>query len=102
MESQIYISLLTGLGGIVLGFLLTQVGNYLQSYREDKRVLKQVLFNQLDIWVEMKKADVESIVSVLTEKFRNALLRRGAQPDQVDNMLSVPIAPLVLLLRSLK
>jgi hypothetical protein len=48
MERQIYISLLTGFGGIVLGFLLTQLGNYLQSYREDKRVLKQVLFNQLE------------------------------------------------------
>lgn len=102
IKSQIYISLLTGFGGIVLGFLLTQLGNYLQSYREDKRVLKQVLFNQLDIWVEMKRADVETVVPLLIEKFRSALLKRGAQPDQVDKMLSVPLAPLITLIRSLK
>src|SRR5947209_10091044 len=102
MERQIYISLLTGLGGIVLGFLLTQLGNYLQSYREDKRVLKQVLFNQLDIWFEIKRADIETVAPLLIEKFRNALLKRGAQADQVDNLLSVPLAPLVTLIRSLK
>lgn len=102
MEGQIYITILTGFGGIILGFLLTQLGNYLQSYREDKRVLKQVLFNQLDIWVEMKRADVETVVPLLIEKFRAALLKRGAQAEQVDKMMSVPLAPLVTLIRSLK
>jgi len=102
MQSQVYITLLTAFSGIILGFLLTQVGNYLQSYREDKRVLKQVLFNQLDIWVEMKKADVETLVPLLIEKFRAALLKRGAQADQVDNMMSVPLAPLITLIKSLK
>lgn len=102
MQSQVYITLLTAFGGIILGFLLTQVGNYLQGYREDKRVLKQVLFNQLDIWLEMKRADVETFVPLLIEKFKSALLKRGAQADQVDNMMSVPLAPLITLIRSLK
>jgi hypothetical protein len=44
--------------------------NYLHSDREDKRVLKQVLFNQLDLWFEMKRADVETLVPILTKKFR--------------------------------
>jgi hypothetical protein len=102
MERQIYITLLTGFGGIVLGFLLTQLGNYLQSYREDKRVLKQVLFNQLDIWVEMKRADVETLVPLLAEKFRSALLNRGAQPEQVSQMFAISLSPLISLIRSLK
>jgi hypothetical protein len=102
MENQIFITLLTGFGGIVLGFLLTQLGNYLQSYREDKRVLKQVLFNQLDIWVEMKRADVETLVPMLIDKFRNALLKRGAKSDDVNAMFAAPLAPLITLLRSLK
>lgn len=84
---QIYITLLTGFGGIVLGFFLTQLGNYLQSYREDKRVLKQVLFNQLDIWVEMKRADVETLVPLLVGKLQDALLKRGAPREQVDDIL---------------
>jgi hypothetical protein len=102
MENQIYITLLTGFGGIILGFLLTQLGNYLQSYREDKRVLKQVLFNQLDIWVEMKRADVETLVPMLLDKFRNALLKRGAKPEDVSAMFAGTLTPLITILRSLK
>lgn len=102
MQSQVYITLLTAFGGIILGFLLTQIGNYLQGYREDKRVLKQVLFNQLDIWFEMKRADVDAVAPMLIEKFRSALLKRGAPPEQVEQMFASPIAPLIALIRSLK
>jgi len=80
--SQTYIALLTALGGIVLGFLLGQVGDYLRATREDKRLLKQVLFNQLDIWVEIKRADVETLVPLLVGKFQQALLKRAHNPNK--------------------
>jgi hypothetical protein len=102
MLSQTYIALLTAFGGIVLGFLMSQLGDYLRTTREDKRVLKQVLFNQLDIWVEMKRADVETLVPLLVSKFQQALLRRGVQQDQVNAMFAISLTPLIGLLKGIK
>ena len=101
MASQIYITLLTAFGGIVLGFVMGQLPDYLRANREDKRVLKQVLFNQLDLWVEMKRADVEALVPMLDQKFQQALLKRGAQQDQVKAMFDVSLTPLIALLKQI-
>jgi len=81
MLSHTYIALLTAFGGIVLGFLMSHLGDYLRATREDKRVVEQVLFNQLDLWVELKRADVETLVPILVDKFQQAILKRGAQQD---------------------
>ena len=102
MASQIYITLLTAFGGIILGFVMGQLADYLRANREDKRVLKQLLFNQLDLWVEMKRADVETLVPMLVQKFQQALLKRGAQQDQVKAMFDVSLTPLILLLKQIK
>ena len=102
MPSQTYIALLTAFGGIILGFLMGQLSDYLRATREDKRVLKQVLFNQLELWVEMKRADVETLVPMLIEKFQQALLKRGARQDQVNTMFDIPLSPLIDLLKEIK
>lgn len=102
MATQTYIALVTAFGGIVLGFLMGQLGDYLRATREDKRVLKQVLFNQLDLWVEMKRADVETLVPMLIEKFQQALLKRGARQDQVNAMFDVSLTPLIGLLKEIR
>jgi len=102
MLSQTYIALLTAFGGIVLGFLMSQLGDYFRATREDKRVLKQVLFNQLDLWVELKRADVETLVPILVDRFQQALLKRGAQQDQVNAMFDISLAPLISLLKEMK
>ncbi len=102
MLAQTYIALLTAFGGIVLGFLMGQLADYLRSNREDKRILNQVLFNQLDLWVEMKRADVETLVPMLVQEFQQALLKRGAQQDQVKAMFDVSLTPLILLLKQIK
>jgi hypothetical protein len=94
--------LLTAFGGIVLGFLMSQLGDYLRTTREDKRVLKQVLFNELDLWVELKRADLETLVPILVEKFQKALLKRGAQQDQVNAMFDISLAPLIGLLKNMR
>jgi hypothetical protein len=102
MTSQLLITLLTAFGGIILGFLLSQLGDYLRATREDKRVLKQVLFNQLDIWVELKKADVETLLPLLLEKFQQGLLKRGAPSTEVNAVFANVLGPLIELFRSLK
>jgi uncharacterized protein YpbB len=102
MLSQTYIAVLTAFGGIILGFLMGQLGDYLRATREDKRVLRQVLFNQLDLWVELKRSDVETFVPILIEKFQQALLRRGAQQHQVNAMFDISLAPLIGLLKEMK
>lgn len=100
--TQFVLTVLTGFGGIILGFLLSQLGDYLRVSREDKRVLKEVLFNQLDIWVELKKADVETLLPLLLEGFQQGLLKRGAQPADVDAMFAIALAPLIEIFHSLK
>ena len=49
MLSQTYIALLTALSSYWV--LMSQLGDYLQATREDKRVLRPVLLNQLDLRV---------------------------------------------------
>jgi CRISPR/Cas system CSM-associated protein Csm2 small subunit len=102
MLAQTYIALLTAFGGIILGFVMGHLADYLRATREDKRVLKQVLFNQLYLWVEMKRADVETLVPILVEKFQQALLKRGAQQDQVNAMFNISLTPLIGLLKEMK
>lgn len=102
MSSQLLITLLTAFGGIILGFLLSQLGDYLRATREDKRVLRQVLFNQMDIWVEIKKADVETLLPLLLEKFHQGLLKRGAPSTEVNAVFANVLGPLIELFKSLK
>lgn len=102
METDTSVTLLTAFGGIVLGFVMSQISDYLRTNRDDKRVLKQVLFNQLDLWVEIKRADVEPVVPVLIEKFQQALLKRGASQDQVNGLFNIPLTPLIDLLKQMK
>lgn len=99
---QIYSGLLIGFAGIVLGFALTQLGNYLQTYREDKRVLKRVLYNQLDIWFELKRGDFDTLVPLMIDRSRQALLKRGTDPNQIDAMFAQSFPPIINILRTLK
>jgi len=102
MEPQTYIPLLTAFGGIILGFLMGQLSDYLRTIREDKRVLKQVLFNQLDLWAELKRADVETVVAILIKKLQQALLKRGVPQDQVNALCNISLTPLIALLKEMK
>ena len=102
MGYQTYFPLLTAFGGIILGFLMSQLGDYLRTIREDKRILKQVLFNQLDLWSELKRADVEPLVPIMIEKLQQALLKRGVPQDQVNALCNISLTPLFALLKEMK
>jgi CRISPR/Cas system CSM-associated protein Csm2 small subunit len=50
----------------------------------------------------MKRADVETLVPILLEKFQQALLKRGARQDQVNTMFNISLTPLIGLLKEIK
>jgi len=102
MLTQTYITLITAFGGIVLGFFVGQVSDYLRANREDRRVLKEVLFNQLDIWFESRKADVDTLVPMILERLRAGFHRLGVPSEQLDSLFSISSGPLIQLFEDVR
>lgn len=102
MNYQIYVPVIAALAGALIGIVGREFGVIVQNYREDKRVLKMVLFNQLDLWVEMWRTNFSFIVSSFTEEFEVALLKRGANPDQVKGLFDNLNPQLITLLGTVK
>lgn len=87
MDRAFIIALLSGVGGAVVGIFATQLGNFLQHYREDKRALKRLLYQQLKIWAELKSTDLGTLIPKFKEKLRARLLLKGAPEDAVNDLL---------------
>lgn len=79
-------TVLTLLVGILTGVLATQLNAFLQSYREDRKALKRVLYNLLDAWVEVKRCDPSDFFSAIMEHLKKELKRRGVAPEGIDGM----------------
>lgn len=95
-------TLIAALCGVVVGSLLKELGVWFQSYRDGKRVLKRVLFNQLVLWFELKKTDVDYILQKLLPQLEKELLKRGASPQDVQQLLGGTIPALSIIFRSVK
>src|SRR2546423_6704492 len=77
---------ITLLVGILTGVLATQLNAYLQTYREDRKALKRVLYNLLDAWVEVKRCDPYDYLSAITKQLKNELRGRGIAFDGIDGV----------------
>jgi len=53
---------------VVIGWLLNEIGFFIRSYYQDKRQLKEVLFNLLEIWHSLKKSNPNFIVDRVLNK----------------------------------
>lgn len=103
-DSQIYITvliaLISGLGGTVVGALLAELGIAFRVYREDKRKLKRLLYNQLDLWFELKRTDFNSLLPVVFKQIGRALEARGVPAEEVKIFTEGTPPELFLLFRS--
>lgn len=82
MNWQVLIPIISAALGVLLGAFAREIGVVLQIGREDKRVLKRVLFHQLELWWELNRSDFGLLFSLLNEEIGEALGRRGATPEQ--------------------
>jgi hypothetical protein len=69
--------------GVLLGAYATQIGVFMKNSREDKCVLKRVLFHQLNLWLELWRSDFGLLISLFIEELGAALRRLGAAPEQI-------------------
>jgi len=88
MPPQIIFSLVPVIA-LIIGFFLNQVAGYLQTSRDEKRILKEVLFNQLDVWFELLRADWDALIPLIKGKVRDYLAAHGATEEQLDAFLEV-------------
>lgn len=95
MDREIVIAILSGVGGTVVGVFATQLGTLLQNYREDKRMLNRLLYQQLKIWAELKATDLGTIVPQFIEKLRGKLILRGAPEEDVNRLVDTDMGQLV-------
>lgn len=82
MDWEVLIPIVSAALGVLLGAFARELGVVVQIGREDKRVLKRVLFRQLDLWGELWRADFGLLVTLFNEEMAEALRRRGANPEQ--------------------
>lgn len=99
-DSQIYIPVIAALLGTLVGALLKEAGTYFQGYREDKRMLRRVLFNQMDLWLAFRATESSWLISVILEELKNEFIKMGATPEQVDKFQMKDLRPVITLLRS--
>jgi hypothetical protein len=102
IDPHILIVLLSGLAGAVIGAFSQHLGFFFQTYREDKRVLKKVLYNQLDLWRELRIADVSTLYPLLQKGYADELVRRGAPSEAVHSALEGLPSILIPIIKSLK
>lgn len=65
-------------GSILLGWMLNQFGQWFRGKQEDKKNLKLVLFNLLEIYYRLVRSDVEVLLTKASEK----ILSKVPQKDQ--------------------
>jgi hypothetical protein len=102
MDRQIYIPIIAALVGIVIGALAKELGVMFQGYREDKRVLKRVLYNQLDIWFEIKRADIGPLIPIYLQKLSETLQSLGIPAETIAQLRETDFSPLFAIARSLR
>lgn len=102
MNWQILISIIPVAVGVFLGAFAREIGVFLQINREDKRILKRVLFHQLNLWSELWRSDFSFVLSLFSEEFGAALLRQGATPEQTTGLFDSVKPQIIALLSEAK
>lgn len=63
---NIPVSVWTAIGGGIVGGLVNEARQLIQSRRESKRTLNRLLFAQLDIWAALRKSDPVALVDIIS------------------------------------
>lgn len=100
IDTQMFIALVSGLLGTLVGAVMTGLGSLFRTYRDDKRVLKRVLYNQLDLWKELRQADVGYYLPVVLKHIEVALMRRGIDPELIMRLIGGSESQMRLMMRA--
>lgn len=87
MDWQFLIPMIPVAVGVFLGAFAKEIGVFMQVSRDDKRLLKRVLFHQLNLWWELWRSDYGHTLSVFDEELSAALQRLGAPPEQTTGLV---------------
>lgn len=87
MNWQFLITIIPVAAGVLLGAFAKEIGVFMQVSRDDKRLLKRVLFHQLNLWWELWRSDYGYMLSVFDEELSAALRRLGAPTEQTTGIV---------------
>jgi len=90
LDPKVYIPVIAALVGAFIGGLIKEIGTAYQAYREDKRVLKRVLYNQLELWLQFKLCDPGPYVLTAVQKL-NELISKSGIPEELVKEMTEPI-----------
>lgn len=99
MDSRVYLLLITGLAGTFVGFLLREFSSFFQTYRQDKRTLRKVLYDQLEVWFAVRATD-QCFVAFAVQALAESLQRKGMPADQTQLLFADMQPELARLFRS--
>jgi CRISPR/Cas system CSM-associated protein Csm2 small subunit len=85
MELNTYLPIITGLAGAFVGAFLKELGTFFQLRREDKRTLKTVLYNQLDLWIEVRRCDPTTYISLVFESLNRKIDPSGKASNEINH-----------------
>jgi hypothetical protein len=102
MDPKIYIPVIAALAGALVGALIKELASFYHAYREDQRTLKVVLFNQLDVWYEVRRCDTRPLILTFFEKIKQRIAKEGASTEQIDELLEKVRPQIEALLKRVK
>ena len=82
MDPTIYIPVIAALVGAFVGASIKELSSFYVMRREDKRILKKVLFNQLDVWYEVRRLHFGPMLTMYL-KVVSEKLSRGGVPQEL-------------------
>jgi hypothetical protein len=84
----------SALGSVAFGWLLNEMGNFLKTRREDKRIKRKVLFFLFETLYTFKKLDISKELELITEKII-LKLPAEAQTDEGRHYLRTMYNPII-------
>jgi hypothetical protein len=73
--------------GITIGWILNQLGQWFKTRQEDKKHLKIVLFNLLEVYFILNRSDLDKFITKLTDKVYKKTPKE-LQTDDFKQMIS--------------
>ena len=102
MEPTVYIPVIAALAGAFIGAFIKELSSFYQIRREDKRTLKKVLFNQLDIWYEVRRLYYAPVLTLVFKKLSERFSQEGIPYEVIYSQLEQARPQFVALFRQVK
>lgn len=83
---KILLGFLFSIGGAIFGWTLNQLGQWVRTRHEDKKILKSVLFNLLETFYIFVRSDIDKYVQKITDKVKSELTL-NEQTDEFNHFI---------------